>query len=354
MKLHIQKLVYQGKGVGEINGKKIFVPFAAPEDELEIKITEDQGSFAHAEILEVVKPGKGRVEPQCSVFGKCGGCQWQHLDYKTQLIWKRKILIEALARIGKIGLPGDLEKTVLPTLASPKEWNYRNRIQLHVNSKGQIGFYKIASKEVVEFEECLIAEEELNQRLNQDREKFSKRDRGIALRLQDGPSFLQVNTLQNEQLKQTLLTWLKEVSHNQVLELYAGSGNFTFDIAKVADKVMASDIDGAAIKLAKQRKEDEQIPNLNFFCEPSEKTVKRFKQDCDVVILDPPRKGCAEVVESISKLGPASIIYISCDPATLARDLKQLIESGYKLKKCLPIDMFPQTFHIESMSLLQR
>ncbi|MFH1874252.1 MAG: class I SAM-dependent RNA methyltransferase [Pseudomonadota bacterium] len=351
-KILIEKLVHQGKGVGDLDGKKIFVPFAAPKDELEIKITCDHGTFAEAEILEVIKPGPGRIQPKCPVFGRCGGCQWQHLDYATQLKWKRKILIEALARIGKLGLAQDLEKIVEPTLASPKQWHYRNRIQLHVNSQGRVGFYRPGSKEVVEFEQCFIADPELNRRLNQERTEIAKRSKGIALRLQEGPSFLQVNTLQNEHLKKTLLNWIKQIPHEQVLELYAGSGNFTFDIAGIANQVIASDIDGQAVEIAKQRMLQEKISNLEFVREAAPKTVGRMAGNCDLVVLDPPRKGCAEVVDSIIKLKPKAIIYISCDPATLARDHRNLSDAGFQLKKCLPIDMFPQTFHIESMSLL--
>lgn len=350
MILKIEKLVYRGDGVGSVNGKKIFVPFSAPGDSLQIKITDDHGSYADGEILKIIESSSCRVDPPCSVFGRCGGCQWQHISYDAQLEWKRKILIETFRRVGKFDVK---DEVILPALGSPREWNYRNRIQLHVDSSGGVGFYRRQSKEVVEFEKCLIAEEDLNQRLNVMRETLRNRHKGIALRKEEGPSFTQINTLQNEQIKKVLVEWLKEIPHERVLELYAGAGNFTFPVAVIAGKVIASDIDGRAIMHAKERQRAEKTENIEFFCEAAEKTAKRFKGACDAVILDPPRKGCEEAIEAVSTLKPASIVYISCDAATLARDLAFFSGHGYNMTRCLPVDMFPQTYHIESVSLLK-
>jgi 23S rRNA (uracil1939-C5)-methyltransferase len=289
-----------------------------------------------------------------------------------------------------------LDELVLPTLASPKQWYYRNRIQLHVDSKGRIGFYKSKSKEVVEFDECLIADERLNEQLKQRRlpppspssipstslragkgegnvtpsplvlarrlcgggEGWGEGDRphikGFSLRLEEGPSFSQINTEQNERLKKVLTEWLSEVPHDSIMELYAGAGNFTFPVASVAKKIIASDIDGQAIHYARLRQQKEGMGNIEFICAPAHDAAKKFHGPCDIVLIDPPRKGCAESIDVIVGLKPGSILYISCDPATLARDIKSFCEFGYKLKRCLPVDMFPQTYHIESVSLLQR
>jgi len=382
MRMTVEKLVYGGAGVGDCNGKKIFVPYSAPGDVLNIEIMEDHKTYADARIVNVIEASPCRVNPPCPVFGRCGGCQWQHISYEAQLEWKRRILIETLERIGKITphpppLPigergkgeGDaqLSEIVLPTLASPKQWHYRNRIQLHVDSKGRIGFYKPKSKEVVEFDQCLIADERLNEKLKQRRspsptpsplegEGWGEGDRphtkGFSLRLEEGPSFSQINTEQNEQLKRVVVDWLKEVPHDSILELYAGAGNFTFSVATIAKMIMASDIDGRAITYARDRQKKEGVENIEFLCADANKAAKKFHGHCDAVLIDPPRKGCAEAIDVIAGLKPKSILYISCDPATLARDIKGLCDFGYKLKRCLPIDMFPQTYHIESVSLL--
>lgn len=351
MKIKIEKLVYRGHGVGDAQGKKIFVPFSAPGDVLDVEIIDDHGTYADAQITNVIEPSSCRVNPACPVFGGCGACQWQHLSYECQIEWKRNILIETLNRIGKLNVSEDL---VSPTLKSPNEWHYRNRIQLHVDSKGQVGFYKAKSKEVVEFKECLIAEEDLNSKLNEMRDELRHRNRGISLRNEEGPSFSQINTAQNEQLKKILVEWLKEVPHDNVLELHAGSGNFTFSIASIARKVWASDIDGRAIRHAKDLKQQDNVSNIEFYCEPAYKTLKRYNDPYDTLVLDPPRKGAAEAIESILSNMPISILYISCDPATLARDLGQLVFAGYKLKRVMPVDMFPQTYHIESVSILTK
>ncbi len=362
MKLKIEKLVHGGAGVGEIDGKIIFVPFSAPDDVLDVEITNDHVNFAEAEITKIIEGASCRVDPPCPVFGRCGGCQWQHISYDAQLEWKRLILVETLKRIGKV------DSDVLPTLASPKQWNYRNRIQLHVDSRGRVGFYRTKSKEVVEFEKCLIADERLNERLNSMRESLKFRSKGIALRLQEGParhaslaasqgeaggpSFSQINTEQNENLKKLVCEWMEEVPHESVLELYAGAGNFTFGLAKIAKRVVASDIDGKSIKFAKERQREEEARNIEFFCAPAEKAAAKFEAGCDAVLVDPPRTGCAEAIEAIVNLQPKAVIYISCDPATLARDVKTFTLRGYTLKKSQPVDMFPQTFHIESVNLL--
>ena len=341
-------MVHGGSGLGEVSGKRIFVPHSAPGDELKIKITADHGTWAEGQIESIIHPAPCRVTPPCPVFGRCGGCQWQHISYEAQLEWKRLILIETLERLGKISNP-----PVLETLASPKQWHYRNRIQLHVDSREHVGFYSPRSKEVVEFEECIIADERINQELAARREELSKRTKGIALRAEEGEGFSQVNPLQNERMKELLCQWLKEVPHQTVLELYAGSGNLTFALTKIAERVVASDIDGRAIRLARHRQEKGEGPNIEFVRTAGAAAARRFTEGCDAVVVDPPRTGCAEAIEAIVSVGPQHIFYISCDPATLARDIHSFSERGYSLVRAVPIDMFPQTYHVESLALLK-
>lgn len=349
MFVSIEKMIHGGSGMGRAEGKAVFVPFSAPGDELEVEIVAEHPGFMDARIVRIVKPAAFRVGPRCPVFGACGGCQWQHLAYKEQLAWKRSILAETLLRIG--GVHG---ACVLETLASPKQWHYRNRMMLHVDSQGRVGYYRPKSKEVVEFEECFIADESLNRELRARRAEFARRDRGIALRTTDESSFSQVNAAQNENMRALLGEWLKDVPHARVCELYAGSGNLTTTIARLAERVIASEIDVRAVRRAEERFAELGIDNVEFACMASEKAVRAHARSCDAVVVDPPRKGCREAIEAIAEAGPNSILYISCDPATLARDVRFLTERGYALVRSKPIDMFPQTFHIESLSLLSR
>jgi len=349
MQIHIEKLVHGGNGMGHADGKAVFVPFSAPGDDLDVEITADHKGFSEAEILKVIKPASCRVEPRCPVFGRCGGCQWQHIDYAEQLRWKREILAEALSRVAKLENPN-----VLEAMPSPKQWHYRNRMMLHVDSRGRVGYYRARSKEVVEFDECFIAEEGLNDEMNRRREEIGKRDRGIALRSSGDESFSQVNSAQNENLKGLLSEWLSEVPHSNVCELYAGSGNLTQAIARMAVRVVASEIDVRAVEAAAEMLSHAGLNNVEFKRMPAEKVAARHGGLCDAVVIDPPRKGCREAIEAIAEGGPLSIIYISCDPATLARDVRFLCGRGYRLVKSRPVDMFPQTFHIESISLMRR
>jgi 23S rRNA (uracil1939-C5)-methyltransferase len=349
MQIHIEKLVHGGSGMGHADGKAVFVPFAAPGDELDVEITADHKGFSEARILKVIEPAACRVKPRCPVFGRCGGCQWQHMDYAEQLKWKREILAETLSRMAKVEDP-----SVLETLPSPRQWHYRNRMMLHVDSKGRVGYYRARSKEVVEFDECFIAEEGLNEEMNRRREELSRRDRGIALRSSGDESFSQVNSGQNENLKGLLSEWLAEVPHSNVCELYAGSGNLTEAIARLSVRVVASEIDVRAVDAAAERLSHAGLNNVEFKRMPAEKVAKRHAGLCDAVVIDPPRKGCHEATRAIAEGGPISVIYISCDPATLSRDVRFLCERGYGLVKSQPVDMFPQTFHIESISLMRR
>lgn len=334
--------------MGHADGKAVFVPFAAPGDDLDVEITADHKGFSEARILAMVEPAACRVKPRCPVFGRCGGCQWQHLNYSEQLRWKREILLETLSRVAKVKGPN-----VLETLASPKQWHYRNRMMLHVDSKGRVGYYRARSKDVVEFDECFIAEEELNEEMNRRREEIGRRDRGIALRSSGEESFSQVNSGQNENLRKLLGEWLAEVPHSSVCELYAGSGNLTEAIARLAVRVVASEIDVRAVDAAAERLSHAGLNNVEFKRMPAEKVARRHAGLCDAVVIDPPRKGCHEAVEAIAEGRPTSVIYISCDPATLARDVRFLGERGYEFVKSQPVDMFPQTFHIESITLMR-
>lgn len=349
MRCRVEKLVAGGMGLGRVAGRACFIPYAAPGDELEIAVVEEHGSWIEGRIVEIVEPAPCRVEPRCPVFGRCGGCQWQHLDYATQCEAKRAIVAEALERIGKVSAPD-----VLRTLASPKRWHYRNRIQLHVDREGRVGLYRPKSKEVVEFEECFIIDARLNDELTARREQFATRDRGVALRLDGEAGFAQVNTAQNEQMRRVLCEWLAAVPHETVLELYAGSGNLTFAVAPFAGRVVASDIDGRAIEAARARQAAGEGANIEFVRAEAGRAAKRFPEGVDLVIVDPPRKGCAEAVEAIIATRPRHILSLSCDPATHARDIRSFIEKGYRFVRALPIDMFPQTFHVETLALLER
>ncbi len=359
----IDRLAFGGEGVGRLEeGKVVFVPWTIPGDKVRVKIVSDHGRFARAELVEILDPSSARVEPRCPVFGACGGCQWQHIQYEDQLRWKEAILKDSLERAGKISNP-----PVLPIIASPHPWNYRSRIQLKTGSEGQIGFYRFHSHEVVPFEECHIADPILNQKLAQIRQNGRKDLGAFELSIHPSPSvylgteervFSQVNAHQNQQLVATLMDFAfgnaEKVftKKKNVVELHAGSGNFTFDLALRAGQIVAIESNAAAIKEGSERAERDSVANIEWVEGTAEwglKKIYRRKLSVDILVLDPPRRGAVEILDLIPLIKPRMILYVSCDPMTLARDLSMLLKRHYRLEKVQPIDMFPQTYHIESV-----
>ena len=331
MRLKIEKLIYGGSGVGFIDKMPFFVPATVPGDEIECEITQKHKGYCEARLVHIVKASPNRATPKCAHFGLCGGCQWQHIDYAAQLLWKQLILEEQLKRIGKIAEP-----KVLPTIPSPKIWNYRGRVKLQRDKKGRKGFYALGTHDLIEIKECLIAD-------------ISAVDRP------EGEGFTQVNPLQNENLKKLVAEIARELSSKRILELYSGNGNLTFSLASKAEHIAAFDSDGRSIREAMKISNEKKICNIEFAVSSAASALRgaiRKGKRYDTLIVDPPRDGCKELLRLIPKIGLKNIIYVSCNPSTLARDIKELVSAGYLFLSSQPIDMFPQTFHIESVSAL--
>lgn len=324
MEIKIEKLVYGGAGVGFVDRMPIFVPMTVPGDVVECKIVKQWKGYAECSLQRVIQSSQNRVTPKCEHFGRCGGCQWQHIDYATQILWKQIIVEEQLERIGKFKSPN-----VLPTIPSPKAWNYRSRISLHKDKNGKVGFYAQGSHDLIEIKECLIAD--------------------VNNKVGKSEFFTQVNPLQNENLKEMVLSITKEGKHKSVLELYCGSGNLTFPLSSIVGEITASDSDKEAINHATKS----GIKNIRFLHMSAKKTLEYALKEgmkFDSLLIDPPRDGCKDILELIVDLNPKSIVYVSCNPSTLARDLRFLADRGHQFKSVQPIDMFPQTFHIETIT----
>lgn len=306
--------------------------------------------------LEVPQKAPERTVPPCPYFGKCGGCQWQQITYETQLLWKRKILEETLIRTGKIENP-----KVFPTLPSPRVWNWRSRITLHGNERGAVGFFEADTHKVVDIENCMIADEDLNlqlrairEALRQTRDNRSPVKRDYELRSTVQPGFTQVNPLQNENLKKLLKEWVLPLPHENIVELFCGGGNFTEVLLPLAQKIAAVDCDRDCIEHAVKTLQKE---NVQFICTDAVRYYARLPKGTpvDLLILDPPRDGASGIVEGVLKTRPKNILYISCNPATLARDVKYLKDfAGYQFIQSLPVDMFPMSYHIESLNWLRQ
>lgn len=348
--LKIEKLNSSGQGVARYQGKVVFVDWAVPGDEVEAQIETDHKAYAEARLLKIIKSSEDRSMPLCPYFYECGGCELQHITYLAQLKFKEQIVRDAISRLGH--LQDIAVKAIIP---SPQEWHYRNRIQLHKNGEGQIGFFKPKSHQIVEITECLIAREELGKKIGAmrlapalfgDKESLEIRVDNLA---GDG-AFAQINTAQNDTLKKLVLDLLEPQKAENIFDLFCGSGNFTFEIAKHAKTVVGLEKNLEAIQEAEKLSHKNGVTNITWKWASILRGLMELKNQgktCDAMVVDPPRRGLAEAIEGIVNFKPKKIVYVSCNPATFARDASHLVKAGYNLHVIQPLDMFPQTSHVE-------
>lgn len=350
----IEKLVLGGYGLAHHNGQVVFVPFSAPGDILDVKIISQKKKTLFAEIHHIVKPSSLRIPSPCKIFGSCGGCHWQHIPYSEQLQWKNRLVLESLKSV-------ITEKTqVHPIVSSTKEWNYRNRIRLKWDGK-TLGFFKRKSHDFVEAKECLIADESIRPQFQNARLKLKgKPPQEITLSV-DGVTevnqFSQVNSLVNDILKNAVLEWANKPSSGTIYDLYAGSGNFSFPLqSQFKASLIGVELSLPSIQLAREniKKLSLRPDQCEFYLSSVDLFLKKSPLiPSSLVLVDPPREGLSNfVAQSLLDSNVSQILYISCDPATLARDLK-LLNAKFKLKQLQVFDMFPQTAHIETLVDLQ-
>lgn len=362
----IESLSYHGgRGVGRFDGKVIFVPFTAPGDEVQVRITEDKGRFFEGEVVEMRTPSPSRREPPCKVFGECGGCRWQHVTYEEQLKQKEQIIKSSFRAFEKKCGAVDYK----PIVGSPEEWHYRNRIQLHIEN-GKMGFYARKSRRVVEFDQCWIAEQALNEKYqsleaenydNGERLELAITTTGDLVERKSGRDpeaayFSQVNTAQNSQLITATIEAVRKETPQFIFDLYCGTGNFTFPLQQQFPeaKITGVELSKQNLSFARALDPQQKIRWAQSDVADFLKEVKPGKPT--LVVLDPPRTGCDKtVIQQLLRTKPETIAYISCNPTTLARDLSLLAESSiYQIEFVQGFDMFPQTEHVETLSLLRR
>jgi len=397
-------LAYGGDAMGRLeDGRAVFVPFGLPGERVRIRLTEEKRGFARAELVEILEASPHRILPRCKHFGVCGGCHYQSLPYEEQLKAKTEILRDQLTRIGRIENP-----PVQDMVASPSPWNYRNHLQFHLTEEGKLGYVRAQSPTVFAVSECHLPEGSINSFWPQLEfepgtgiERVSLRsgkDEDLMLILEsDSPespeleieaevsvahvfeentvviagndhiiisvfgrefrvsaaSFFQVNTAMAEKMVEHLLTYLPISLSTTLLDVYCGVGLFSAFLASKCERVIgiessASACEDFAINL-------DEFDHVELYEGLAEEIIPHLEAKPDIVLVDPPRAGLEKrVVDGILKLNPHVIAYVSCDPSTLARDVKRLIEGGYLLKQITPFDLFPQTYHIESISLFER
>ena len=381
-----------GKAVGRApDGRVTFVEYAIPGERVLAEITAETASFVEATTIEVREPSELRVEPRCQYFGRCGGCQLQHVTYGEQLRLKTGIVREQLRRIGRFedaAIDGVLREMI--GMADP--WAYRNHMRFTVRRDGEVGFMEHGSHRFLRIDHCEIALPAAN-RVLQDAQGRTMQTRALTVRAGEhsdellvqpklrwrphrrgrtrsgqphyhellrgaryrvsSPAFFQVNSRQAERLIELVVARARVVQPRLVADAYSGVGTFAVALAQVVPDVVTIEASAAAgddaeVNLA-------PYDNVRRIVGTVEEQLPALDPAPDVVVVDPPRAGLdVSVIDAIVESRVRRLVYVSCDPATLARDLRRLADGGMELSEVQPIDMFPHTQHIECISTLDR
>lgn len=361
MIVKIEGFANGGYGIARIDKKTVFVRYALPDETVEIEIVKEKKSYAIAQTTKVLEASPFRVKPRCKYYGMCGGCNLQHATYDYQLELKKEAFKNVLKRIAKIEIDS------IEIEASPKQFNYRRRVEFKCRF-GHWGFFKEKSNEFVKIDYCHIADDQINEFIKKYRcsslnrievDDFSNintdemmLDLGLAKPLfYKKGAFSQINREVNLKLIEELKNTVNNLNISTVVEFFCGIGNFTIPLATEGYKITAIEFDTKAISSLRRNINSFKLKNVRYkkinLMEPF-KLNDRF----DLALLDPPRDGAKLVSEWIIRKKPPYVIYISCDPATLSRDLN-ILKSLYSIEKIKLFDMFPQTHHIESFLLLK-
>jgi len=414
VRIRIESMAFQGYGVSRIDGKVVFIPYSGIGDEGWVDIVEEKKNYSRGKWVEILVPSPCRVEPLCRYFGTCGGCQWQHIDYAKQVKLKEEILEDHLMRLGKLkelpsvaafpsSDPYDYRIRVQFKVDGGKLGYYRDRshqlidvercpiahplvnqiiallrenrsllspaqgIDIDVSpeeGKGALIFHPLNTSREMETSarHCLESYPILKGiTISSNRQSVSLGNPPLSftlpfhLTLCTSPgSFFQVNLKQNERLVQKVIEFSRPQKNESALDLYSGVGNFALPLATLTQEVWGIEENAIAVKDACFNAQLNGIENVGFIQGRVEDILKRWEKDKpDLVILDPPRKGCREAVDQVTELKPGRIVYISCEPTIFARDLRLFSAKGYFLRELALIDMFPQTYHMEVVGLLQ-
>jgi len=382
LEVEVERILPGGMGLAHAGGKTVFVSLAAPGDRVRVRIDRKQGELLFASIVEILTPSPVRTEPPCPYFGRCGGCDFQQLTYEAQLEAKAGIIRDCLHRIARLE---DVPEIVVT--ASPNNWRYRMRATWQIDRELRaIGYYERGSRRVCDVADCAVLQPELQETLERVRatewQQFPRDlkhldavagENGVSL----SPPFAEFET--NElsltvrgevyrynadaffQINPSLLGQLVEyaigdASGGVVVDLYCGVGLFTLPLARRFQKVIGVEANTTAARFARRNLQLAGLTNANVI---TATVTDWFRSSAvgpvDFVLLDPPRAGAeSAVIKGILDLQPRAISYVSCDPATLARDLRKLIDGGYVIESIAGFDLFPQTHHVETVVRLAR
>ena len=389
----MEKLVYGGDGLARLDGRVVFAPFVLPGERVRVQVEREKPGLVHASTVDILEASPGRVVAPCPVFGRCGGCHYQHAPYADQLAFKRAILEEELRRLGKIAPPAEI------AVIAGDPWGYRNRVQLRVEN-GRLGYLEMRSHKLCAIGGCPLASPKLNQaietlnrmlpdpkwpRMVRSLELFTDEtglqlnvldtDRPVARRFfewcaENIPgmvggaldyngqyrvsrgSFFQVNRFLLQQLVEEAIS---AAEGDSAFDLYAGVGLFAPALVSRFERVTAVESGAGAARDLQFNAERSGVANLRVEARMVEEFLQEQTRPADFVLLDPPRAGLGKaVVRRLAELQPRQLVIVACDPATLARDLAGLVASGYGIARMAMVDLFPQTYHLEAIVHLRR
>jgi 23S rRNA (uracil1939-C5)-methyltransferase len=346
LRFTVADVAFGGKGVARHEGKVYFVPFVIPGEEVSVRVVREKKKFAEGELVSVETPSPDRVEPRCPYFGRCGGCAYQHISYERQLALKAQQVEQTLRRVGRLE-----QVPMRPIVPSPETYEYRNRIRVHVEG-GCTGFYAHGSHALIDIAECPISQPGVNAELARlRRTPVPDGDYTLAAR-ERGQFFEQTNdAVARELLALTRATVRREQA--LLVDAYCGAGFFARHLADLFLEVIGIEANAHAVEHARRA----AAPNERYITGDVSDHLGEILSTRDpartTVLLDPPAAGLSpRATDLLLGTHPGEILYVSCDPATLARDLGLLCRTAYRLEAVTPLDMFPQTAEIETLAHL--
>ena len=385
LELEISDITNLGVGIGRDDGWVVQVPYCWPGEKVRARIFRNHANYSQADLVEVTKPSPDRIDPQCNLYGTCGGCQYQGVGYGAQLRWKREQVENSLVRLGGLSVPVD------PVIPSPQPFGYRSKLTPHFQGGRQgkeltIGFLRQGSrKALVDVAQCPIATDAINQALPAAREelqKAPKKKRGGTLLLREviegvvtdpkqlvservgelifhfkAGEFFQNNPYILPQLVEHVVAQAKAEENDLLVDAYCGGGLFGLSAAAQFKKVIGIEISREGFEGARTNARINRIENAEFFLGDAGSIFEEIKgfTGSAALVIDPPRRGCdPDFLRQAIEFSPQRIVYVSCEPATQARDARIFVEAGYQPVLAQPFDLFPQTRHVENVLTLVR
>lgn len=389
VELEIVDVAYGGRGVGRLDGMAVFVPGCLDGERVRVRLETVHKRYAEADLLAVLTPSPQRLEPSCPLAHRCPGCAYQHVDCREEVAIKQRQLDALLRRLG-----GQESVAMDAAVPAPSALGYRNKIVLHTGQEGQLGYYGRDNRTVIDVDHCPLAVEAINADIAAVRADTAFmqslpprasvtfrwtatdgvrhwKDGDVAggpvtektpigeIRLPAG-GFAQVNSAVTDKLVEAAARWIRAQAPEFLVDLYCGAGLFALAAAQAGvPNVLGVEVNGPAIRAAKANAHEHKQMGVTFVEGDAaaifDKAIQQVDADRTAVIVDPPREGLSPALcESLLQRRPAALLYISCAPDTLARDLKRLTAEAYVLERCQVLDMFPRTAHFETMAILRR